>query len=57
MINLPLIMGLMRSRSWEIEERKRKTQRVSSEPGVLESWRAGMDERFDGSTETDRLSD
>lgn len=28
---------------------KTKIQRVSSEPGVLESWWAGMDERVDGS--------
>lgn len=48
--SLPRIMGPTRSRSWETEDRKTKTQSVSSEPGVLESWRAGMDERFDGST-------
>jgi len=51
MSNLPLVMALMTNRSWETEDRKTKTQRVSSEPGVLESWWAGMDERIDGPTD------
>ena len=54
MSNLPLIMVLMTSRSWEIKDKVTKTQSVSSEPGVLESWRAGMDERtgrIDGPTD------
>jgi hypothetical protein len=38
MSSLPLTTVLMTSRSWETEDRKTKTQKVSSEPGVLESW-------------------